>query len=100
MDTQRFKSLFPLEEWDTAAEHMWSSNMNRRPLTAPSRSTSTRRSASSLAPPRPDCGTRVLQEPAWLTGGREIRDGGGGDFPCSAPGPRAACAPDQGDGQR
>jgi len=30
MDTQRFKSLFPLEEWDTAAEHMWSSNMNKK----------------------------------------------------------------------
>jgi hypothetical protein len=30
MDTQRFKSLFPLEEWDTAAEHMWSANMNKK----------------------------------------------------------------------
>jgi len=30
MDTQRFKSVFPMEEWDTAAEHMWSSNMNSK----------------------------------------------------------------------
>jgi len=30
VDTQRFKNLFPLEEWDTAAEHMWSANMNKK----------------------------------------------------------------------
>jgi len=30
MDVTRFKGLFPLEEWDTAAEHMWSANMNKK----------------------------------------------------------------------
>jgi len=30
MDVNRFKGLFPLEEWDTAAEHMWSANMNKK----------------------------------------------------------------------
>jgi len=30
MDTTRFKTLFPMEEWDTAAEHMWSANMNKK----------------------------------------------------------------------
>jgi len=30
MDTTRFKGLFPMTEWETAAEHMWSANMNTK----------------------------------------------------------------------
>ncbi|CAK0883993.1 unnamed protein product [Prorocentrum cordatum] len=30
MDVSRMKGLFPMEEWDTAAEHMWSANMNKK----------------------------------------------------------------------